>query len=160
VDLVIQDTLDYSDGDEWKDEEAGSDGEEGEGSPHPPVSVISASGSRRSSGAQTLEGVYPPPLKMTAKRTGGRPLRRRDTTPTREAIMITRNDIPKHELLDRLFRKLMEFSPDELTASLDSEKYRTLVLDFAQNPDFQALPSIREIFPFGPSKVCLFTFLA
>ncbi|KAF9067180.1 hypothetical protein BDP27DRAFT_1423056 [Rhodocollybia butyracea] len=44
--------------------------------------------------------------------------------PTHEALMITQSNIPKHELLNSLFCKLMEFSPDELTAPLDLEKYR------------------------------------
>ncbi|KAF9067349.1 hypothetical protein BDP27DRAFT_1422903 [Rhodocollybia butyracea] len=158
AELMVQDTPDNSDDGEWEDEGAGSGGEEwedsrqGEGSPQPLVSAASAPGSHRSSVAQMLEGVYPPPLKMTAKHTGGCPLCCRDKMPTCEALIITRNNIPKHALLDSLFRKLMAFSPDKLMASLDSEKYQTLVLDF------QALPSIWEIFPFGPSKVYVQTY--
>ncbi|KAF9060908.1 hypothetical protein BDP27DRAFT_1370132 [Rhodocollybia butyracea] len=144
--LMVQDTPDNANDGKWEDEGVGSGGEEwedshqGEGSPQPLVSAAT----------QTLEGVYPPQLKMTAKRTGGRPLCCCDKTPTREALMITRNDIPKHKLLDSLFRKLMSFSPDKLTASLDSEKYQTLVLDFQQNRTSKPFLPYGKSSPLGP----------
>ncbi|KAF9066415.1 hypothetical protein BDP27DRAFT_1365603 [Rhodocollybia butyracea] len=116
--------------------------------------VKSVEGCRSTKGRRSvvLDGVYPPPLKMTAQRTGPPPCNHIMDPPLKDAFLITQNSMPDHKCLNKLFKTLMGFCSDAVAAGVDSEEYQTLVLDFTGNSDFQANPSIHKIFPAGPSQ--------